>query len=128
MKIHHIGIWTDDLEKLKSFYLKYFDCQVNDRYDNTAKQFSSYFLTFPGGCRIELMKRVDIRERAGTDSLGLAHIAICVGTRNKVDALTKLMKNDGYVISSYPRETGDGYYESVILDPEDNRIELIADD
>ena len=31
---------------------------------------------------------------------------------------------DGYPVISGPRVTGDGYYESCILDPEGNRIEI----
>jgi len=31
---------------------------------------------------------------------------------------------DGYTLLSGPRTTGDGYYESCLLDPELNRIEL----
>jgi lactoylglutathione lyase len=128
MQINHIAIWTNDLEKEKDFYVKYFDCNVNDKYDNSKKQFSSYFLTFSCGCRIELMKRNNIGEFAMTDLLGLTHIAITVGTRDKVDNLTKELENDGYAIFSYPRLTGDGYYESVILDPEHNQIELVSID
>lgn len=31
MRIEHIAIWTDDIERLRAFYIKYFDleCGVN---------------------------------------------------------------------------------------------------
>ena len=50
-----------------------------------------------------------------------------VGSREKVDMLTSVLKNDGVIVESAPRITGDGYYESVILDPENNRIEIMSD-
>ena len=44
MKIHHIAIWTDKLEKLKDFYVTYFDGVAGDKYTNHKKQFESYFI------------------------------------------------------------------------------------
>jgi lactoylglutathione lyase len=126
MHIDHIAIWTKDLENEKDFFLKYFECTANEKYVNPAKQFSSYFITFAGGSGIELMSRADITaERAG-ETLGIAHIAINVSTREKVDKLTEIFERDGIIVVSKPRITGDGYYESVILDPEGNVIEIMS--
>lgn len=126
MEIDHIAIWTNDLDKMKDFYSKYFNCTVSVRYDNLKKQFSSYFLSFPNGARIELMKRIDIFEPIDKVNIGLAHFSINVGTTDKVDNLTKYFENSGVQIESFPRMTGDSCYESVILDPEKNRVELSA--
>ena len=126
MQIDHIAIWTSDLEIEKDFYLTYFDCTVNDKYKNPQKQYSSYFLTFSNGARIELMKRNDISEKSKIDVFGFAHIAINVGSRSNVDSLTSRIETDGFTVHSYPRITGDGYYESVILDPENNKIEIMS--
>lgn len=126
MYIDHIAIWKNDLERLKNFYLRYFDCKVSDKYQNIKNQFSSYFLFFQDGARIEIMKRYDINERIDKESIGLAHFAIVVGTKEDVDKLTVFLEKSGVIIDSYPRTTGDGYYESVILDPDNNKIELIA--
>ena len=126
MEIDHIAIWTNDLEKMKEFYSAYFNCVVSDRYDNTNKRFSSYFLSFPNGARIELMKRADIYEPTKKGTTRYAHISINVGTSTDVDTFTKYLENNGVTIESYPRTTGDGYYESVVLDPENNSIELVA--
>ena len=56
--------------------------------------------------------------------IGLIHFAISVESREKVNNLTNTLKADGFQIVGEPRETGDGYYESVILDPERNRLEI----
>ena len=126
MKIEHIAIWTMDLEKMKTFYLKFFDLSSNAKYYNPKKKFSSYFLAFENGARIELMHRPDISEfieKSGS-KLGLTHFAISVGTKDKVDLLTELVRKNGHIIIGEPRMTGDGYYESVISDPEGNLIEI----
>ena len=126
MQIDHIAILTDDIEKEKNFYEKYFDCKSGERYVNKTKGFSSYFLSFTNGIRIELMKYDNIPEKIEINKIGLAHFATDVGTKDKVDGLTKQLGDDGFIIESYPRITGDGYYESVILDPENNKVELTA--
>jgi len=127
MKIDHIALWTNNLDRLKDFYLRFFDCKVSDRYDNNEKQFSSYFLSFnDGGARIEIMKRSDITESNNTEGIGFAHFSISVGTKKQVDNLTTKMEKAGIKIYSYPRTSGDGYYESVVFDPDNNKVELIA--
>ncbi|MDP4222942.1 MAG: VOC family protein [Bacteroidota bacterium] len=124
MHIDHIAIWTTDLEKEKDFFLKYFNCTAGKMYSNPRKHFSSCFISFADGSRIELMKRNDIGTRYEGESLGYAHIAIKAGSREKVEKLTERLEKDGFTIKSKPRQTGDGYYESVILDPENNIIEI----
>jgi lactoylglutathione lyase len=126
MHIDHIAIWVYDLEKEKNFFLKYFDCTANEKYINQSKKFASYFIAFPGGSRIELMNREDIRRKQYSERLGPAHIAVNAGSREKVEQLTERLDNDGFTIKSKPRITGDGYYESVVLDPENNIIEIIS--
>ena len=126
MKIEHLALWVKDLELMKDFYIAYFNMKSNAKYVNHKKQFSSYFLSFEGGARIELMHRTDIPPHTGGKGLinGQAHFAISVGSKDKVDQLTQVLRNDGFEIIGEPRTTGDGYYESVISDPEGNRIEL----
>lgn len=127
MKIEHLAIWVFDLEKMKEFYTKYFPMQSNNKYINTEKQFSSYFLSFNNSsCRIELMHRPDVCKAFQTQEIftGMHHFAISVGSKQNVDILTNKLKEDGYQIVSSPRTTGDGYYESLILDPEGNNVEI----
>ena len=233
MKIEHVAIWVKDIDKVCEFYRKYFDGVVQPLYHNPAKQFTSRFVTFEDGARLEVMHRPDIvnndigtstdsnvgsnvgsyvgtvtklqsnthrsanekmqaffrfltsavfhvkhaiasvatgrlrtgmtehehvghkvskqlqtEEAAGnsftdisevqqvgsegantiakpdTQHLGFTHLSFSVGSKEKVDRLTKEMLGDGIVIVGEPRTTGDGYYESVVLDPEGNRIEI----
>lgn len=129
MKLDHIAIWTKDLERLKNFYLKYFEGKSNEKYVNPKKQFESYFISFESGSRVEIMTRQDIPDSlddAIKEFLGYIHISISVGSKENVDRLTEQLRADGYSIIGYPRITGDGCYESVILDPDGNRVEIVG--
>lgn len=125
IRIEHIAIWVRDLKTMRKFYCKYFNAKAGDKYLNPAKGFSSFFLQFSSGARLEIMSRGDIADsRDETECYGYAHLAISLGDRESVDTLTETLQNDGYTVVSAPRVTGDGYYESVVLDPEGNHLEL----
>lgn len=127
MKIEHLAIWTVDLENMRSFYEHYFNATSNDQYHNPKKDFRSYFLTFADGARLELMHKPAIAKNLAdweNEGVGLAHFAIAVGSQEKVDQLTEEIRTAGFPIIGETRWTGDGYYESVVLDPENNRIEI----
>ena len=159
MKIEHVAIWAKNIDMVCEFYRKYFGGEIQPIYHNPAKQFTSRFVTFDDGARLEVMHRPDIgmfhvkhsqTEDATKNSffgisevqqvavaqananmiasiakyLGFAHISFSVGSKEEVDRLTQKMSEDGICVVGEPRTTGDGYYESVVLDPEGNRIEI----
>jgi lactoylglutathione lyase len=126
MKIDHLALWTFDLERSRLFYEKYFDAKAGDKYFNPKKDFESYFLSFNDGCRLEIMQMPGViqLDRRGIQHTGLIHFAVSVGDKVAVDTLTEKLRKDGYEIVGEPRMTGDGYYESVVLDPDGNRIEI----
>jgi lactoylglutathione lyase len=124
LRIEHVAIWVNDLEGIREFYETYFHCKSNSKYHNSEKKFESYFLTFESGARLEIMRKAGIDQQNWGVQMGWAHIAISLGSRDSVDQMTARLNNDGYPLISGPRVTGDGYYESVIEDPEGNLIEL----
>ncbi len=128
MKIEHIAIWAENIELLREFYMKYFCMRSNDMYVNPRRQFSSYFLSFENeATRIELMNIPNMDGPASRGNLkGLAHVAISVGGKDAVDALTERLRADGYQILGEPRTSGDGYYESAVADPEGNYVEIVG--
>ena len=124
MKIEHAALYVKDLEGAKEFFVKYLGGQPNEGYHNPKTDFRSYFLTFDGDARLELMWKPDMADTDKELRTGWAHIAFSLGSRQRVDELTARLRGDGYEIVSGPRLTGDGYYESCFFDREGNRIEL----
>jgi len=127
MKIEHVAIWARDLEKLTDFYVQYFNGTAGPKYINCSKSFASYFISFESGARLELMQMPTILQSSDDMAhqyFGIIHVAFSVGSKEKVDTLTEVLRGAGVTVVSEPRYTGDGYYESCILDPEGNRIEI----
>ena len=126
MKINHVALYVNDLEKMKTFYEKYFNAKSNKMYHNQNTGLKTYFLEFDNGCRIEIMTRENLNNiKKEANNTGYIHLAFSVGSKDTVNELTKQLENDGYKIISRPRITGDGYYESCIFDPENNQIEIV---
>ncbi|MEO5977707.1 MAG: VOC family protein [Chryseolinea sp.] len=127
MKIEHIAIWTCDLERLKLFYEKFFGAKAGVKYHNPTKKYNSYFLSFSDGCRLEIMEMPGIQPSPNTHEIqhtGLIHFAVSVGSKASVDELTETLRSEKFNVAGEPRTTGDGYYESVVLDPDGNKIEI----
>lgn len=127
MHIEHIALWTNDIERLRSFYETWFEAVAGKRYHDDSTGFSSYFLAFPSGARLEIMSSSAAPTHPHEQepaAAGYAHIAISIGSEEAVDLLTRRLQKAGYTVPDGPRRTGDGYYESVVLDPDGNRIEI----
>lgn len=126
VKIEHVAIYVSDLDRAKQFFVDYLDGRPGAGYHNPKTGLRSYFISFDGGARLELMTRPGLLVRGETPpaQTGYAHVAFSVGSRQRVDALTQRLRNAGFAVVSGPRTTGDGYYESCILDLEGNQIEL----
>lgn len=125
MKIEHVALYVNNLEKARDFFVKYFGAVPNDGYHNPRTDFRSYFLTFEDGARLEIMTKPELSDSGDfLNRFGYAHIAFRVGSKEKVNLLTEQLKADGYPVLSGPRMTGDGYYESCVLGFEGNLIEI----
>ena len=125
MIIEHVAMYVNDLEAAKNFFEKYLGASSNEGYHNKTTDFRSYFLTFDDGARLEIMNRPGMDDPEKTlNRTGLIHIAFSVGSKEKVDELTRQLAEDGYEVISGPRTTGDGYYESCVVCIEDNQIEI----
>ena len=125
-RLEHVALWVRDVDRVTAFYAYYFDARVGELYENPRKGFHSRFLAFDSGARLEVMARSDVATRGAAESLGFAHVAIAIGDEAAVNALAARLRADGIAVLDGPRRTGDGYYECVVLDPEGNRVEVIA--
>ncbi len=125
MRIEHVAMYVNDLEKARDFFVKYFNAKSNEGYHNVKTDFRSYFLKFDDGARLEIMNKPQMYDaEKALNRTGYIHIAFSLGSKNAVDELTKKMQNDGYTVISGPRTTGDGYYESCIIGIDGNQIEI----
>ena len=125
MRIEHIAMYVNDLEKTKEFFIQYFHAKANDGYRNKTTDFRSYFLSFDDGARLEIMNKPNMTDdEKAASRTGYVHIAFSLGSKQAVDTLTEKLRADGYLVVSGPRTTGDGYYESCIVGIEGNQIEI----
>lgn len=123
--IAHLAVWTGDITRLQEFYTRFFGAVGSPIYHNPAKQFRSCFLSFSSGARLELMNRPGLLAPGqGCECFGYAHLAISTGSEKEVDELTERLRSASFRIVGEPRHTGDGYYESVVLDPDGNLVEI----
>ena len=149
MRIDHAALFCRDLEQMRQFFIDYFDARSNEQYHNPRTGLHTYILSFTeGSTRLELMQRTEQREPSSSlewtshdgrrqsqrpdvqdadpsqPAIGYVHLSFAVGSRKGVDLLTRRLAADGYTVTSGPRTTGDGYYESSILGPEGIQIEV----
>src|SRR4030042_2963644 len=106
MRIDHVAIWTENLERLKSFYEKYFAAHSGEKYINPTTGFESYFLSFSTGARLELMYKSSIPPSLNNplqQATGIIHLAISVRGENEVDRLAARLNLDGYPVLNGPR-------------------------
>jgi lactoylglutathione lyase len=127
-RIEHVALWTRDLERMREFYVDALDGRSGPLYENRLTRFRSYFIEFDEGARLELMQRPtpDAVADAAPVVLGYGHLAFRLGSRAAVDERVARLSSRGVTILRPPRQTGDGYYEAVVADPEANSVELMA--
>lgn len=124
MRIHHISLATTDLDRMVSYYKKYFGAVEYSSYHNLKTGLRNCLLEFDKGAFLEVMTRPAFTLKAPDHSTGYAHLALDAGDPEGVDIITARLESDGYTIVSQPRVDGDGYYESTVLDPDGNWIEI----
>ncbi len=127
MRVEHVALWTDDLERLRDFYVEVLGARAGARYANPRTGFASYFLCFEHGPRLELMQRPDVTARPPGPILGWAHVAFSVASREAVDAFAERLRAHGLAPEEGPRQSGDGYYELAFRDLDGNRLEVVAE-
>ena len=62
MEIGHIALYVQELERAREFFVRYLGAASDGGYHNPKTGFRSYFLTFDGGARLELMHRPELAD------------------------------------------------------------------
>ncbi len=125
MKIDHIALYVKELETTRKFFQDYFQARSNEGYYNPKSGLRTYFLTFDDGTRLEIMTRTDLEDSEKSEfRTGYIHLAFSLESPEAVDSKTQQLADNGFVVLNGPRTTGDGYYESSVLGPENNVLEL----
>lgn len=126
MRIEHVALWTRDLPGMVTFWQTHFGADASAEYASRNRPgFRSVFLTLPEGARIELMTGPWVGTAPVPETEGWAHIAIALGSPTAVDAKARTFQALG-LLQSGPRQTGDGYYEAVIIAPGGLLVEITA--
>jgi len=120
-----IALATDDVEGLRDFYLQLGAVASVPRSDPDTG-LRSCVLDFCG-VRLELFEPpaasegpVDVRR-----STGLVHLGFVLGSADAVDALSNVIAAAGHRVLEPPHRNGQlARYESVVLDPDGNRVTL----
>lgn len=128
MTIHHVSLWSTDIDVLKRFYVSHFGAQAGPIFED-ARGFKSYMLSFAEGAQIEIMQMPGVLDRATpahdeTHHVGLHHFAISQPTPASVDRLVGQCEEAGSRIIKAPHATDDGFYEAMITDPDGNLVEI----
>ena len=126
MKIDHIALFCKDTRRMRQFFMNFFAATSNELYHNPKTGLRTYILSFPyGSARLELMQKPDVISIDPSQAnIGFIHLSISVGSKDIVDSKTEELRDAGYSVTSGPRTTGDGYYESCIIGPEGIQIEI----
>lgn len=129
IRVEHVALWVRDLEGARDFFTRHLGARAGEKYQNPRTGFSSYFLTFDSGARLEVMTRPDLSDPASLPSGAAipgswAHLAFSLGSAQAVDETTRALQEAGCRLVSGPRRTGDGYYESCLEGFEGCLIEL----
>lgn len=118
-------MYVRDLEDARDLFCHYFGAVSSGLYHNPCTNFRSYFLTFDGGARLEIMSAPELEDAHGSHLYtGYHRLAFSVGSKEAVDTLTAQLKSKGYRGVSGPRTTGGGYYESCVAIFENNLIKI----
>lgn len=124
-QIEHIALATNDIERLRDFYLQLGAIALPPSTDLDSGR-RSCVLDFCG-VRLELLERSD----RGDDSVGeersrgLLYLGFALESADAVDELSGTIAAAGHRVLESPHRTGvRGRYQSVVVDPDGNHLKL----
>lgn len=124
MKVSIVGLYVNDLEAAKDFFIDTFNAEIHTFYEDDDG-FKSYILKFDEGPKLELMSKpqlIDMQKHR--NRTGFVHICIKVDSREKLDEIIEKFKASGYEILYEPATVGGKEVRAITF--EDNILEVSA--
>jgi lactoylglutathione lyase len=124
-QIEHIALVTSDVECLCDFY-RLLGAAASPPSSDPGTSLRACVLDFCG-VRLELVERPGRREGAAGEVLapGLMHLGFALGSADAVDELSRVIARAGHRVLERPHRVGElGRYESLVLDPDGNRVKF----
>lgn len=124
-QLDHIALATKDVEGLRDFYLR-LSGVASAPCTDADTGLHTCVVDFCG-VRVELLERPSDRERHHGDgrSSGLVHLGFALGSADAVDEVSAALAAAGHRVLQPPHRVGRlGPYQSVVLDPDGNRVKL----
>jgi catechol 2,3-dioxygenase-like lactoylglutathione lyase family enzyme len=124
-QIEHIALATNHLESLCAFYRQLGGVAL-PLSPNPGDGLRGCVLDFCG-VRLEVFERPRSRRAAAGDgrSPRLLHLGFALGSADTVDELSRVLAAAGHRVLEPPHRASElGRYESVVLDPDGNRLKL----
>lgn len=122
MKMHHIAFWTKNVELLVEFYKTHFDGEV--LFCHESGDFRCVFIKICSSITIEIMTRSSLQGSMKEERIGYSHFSIEVDSKDEVNRLTDYFIENKLPMAKVKEQYDDGFYESAVLDPDGNIIEI----
>jgi catechol 2,3-dioxygenase-like lactoylglutathione lyase family enzyme len=122
MKLHHIAFWTKNVDRLVEFYKTHFNGEVLSQHE--SGDFRCVFLKIYSSITIEIMTRTNLQESIPGERTGYSHFSIEVSSKDQVNKLTDYFVEQNIPLQKNKEQYDDGFYESAVLDPDGNIIEI----
>ena len=124
-QIERIAISTNDLESLCDFYrlLGGVASPLSTDSEDDARACALDFC----GIRLGVFERPHNGDEAAEEGMSprLLHLGFALGSADAVDEISRVLAAAGHRLLEPPHRTGErGRYESVVLDPDGNRLKL----
>lgn len=122
MKLHHIAFWTKNIDTLVEFYKTHFNGKVLSQHE--SGDFRCIFIRICSSITLEIMTRISLHDFIAGERTGYSHFSIEVSSKDEVNKLTDYFIEQKIPLQKNKEQYDDGFYESAVLDPDGNIIEI----
>lgn len=130
MNLERILIWSDDTEKTRKFYTRFFAGRAKRKATRQQGQSDSFAIAFGNGPALDVNPKNRIADLPqGTPIVHPTNnLSFRFENRSQVDNLTQWIVDEGHRLEQPPYHLNNGCYKSVVRDPDHNKIEIFHQD